>query len=754
MHQKYQKAECFLPWHLQKTVFNSTIFPYWSDDALYYFQQSSVDAALIRIDYKSGKKEKVIDFQKIVTTLSNQLKQDIHSEDLPLDIFYIQENPKRLCFSYQNKKWSYDFEKNICLKEDDLTSGHLFSPDKNWAVFLRDHNLVLNDIKNQLHHTVTKDGEHYHDYASSPETNTRTVTNRLKGSIQLPVAMWSPDSKKVITHKLDQKKVKSLYLLQNAPPGSQRPTEHIYRMSFSGDENLPLAKLVILDVATKEMTWVKTNEFLSPYLTPIEFKWVWWSNDSKKVYFLQETRSSKELQLCVVDSATGISETLISENSNTYVEPSQLFLWPRQIIILEDKREIIWLSERSGYAHLYLYAIGSNIPKHPITQGEWCVRDVHFYDEDNNWLYFTACGYDKSIDPYYKQLFRCRIDGCQLECLTEENANHSINISPTKKFFLDTYSTINTAPISLLRSIDGKISYPAEIADLSGLDQLNWIPPQRVALKARDGVTTIYGNLYFPSHFDSNKKYPLIDHIYPGPQVYRTSPHFSLYGLIFRSTWIAQSLAELGFIVLHIDGFGTPGRSKAFHDATYKNMSDCGIPDHVVAIQQLAEKYNFIDIDKIGITGYSGGGYAAVRAMLMYPDFYKVAVAAGGNHDLRCYPASYGEKYNSLDTSTYESQSNAAYAEKLQGKLFLIHGEMDDNVHPCATLQLVDALIKHDKDFDMLIMPNQNHRSTFDHPYYTRKLWNYFVENLLGEKPPKNRLIKSIPQKFPQIIDW
>jgi dipeptidyl aminopeptidase/acylaminoacyl peptidase len=260
--------------------------------------------------------------------------------------------------------------------------------------------------------------------------------------------------------------------------------------------------------------------------------------------------------------------------------------------------------------------------------------------------------------------------------------------------------------------------------------------------------------MYFPSHFDSSKRYPIIDHIYPGPQVYRTSTHFNLYGSIFRSAWMAQALAELGFIVIHVDGFGTPGRSKAFHDATYKNMSDCGIPDHVTAIKQLAEKNNFIDIEKVGITGYSGGGYAAARAMLTYPDFYKVGVSAAGNHDIRCYPANYGEKYNSLDTSTYSHQSNATLAEKLEGKLLLVHGEMDDNVHPCATLQLVDALISNNKDFDMIIMPNQNHSSTFDHPYYIRRNWDYFVQYLLGETPPKNYLISPMPLDFPQIIDW
>ncbi len=751
----YQRAECFLPWNLQYSIYNSTIFPYWSSKSLYYFEQSDTEKFLIRIDAQTGKKEKVLDFQELVSALSSQLEQGINAEKLSLDKFSISENPLQLCFSYENNNWCYNFENKICIKEAEIKLEYLKSPDENFALCVNQHNLFLTDIKRHKDFQITTDGEHYYDYASSPETNTRTVTNRLEGTVIPPVALWSQDSRKIVTHKLDQRKVEELFLVQNSPEESKRPKLHRYRMSFSGDENLPLAELIIIDVKSKIVIPLKTEQFLSPYLTPIEFKWVWWSEDSQKIYFLRETRGSKELMLCVADANTGETKILITESNETYVEPSQHFLWPPQVIILENTQEIIWLSERSGYSQLYLYDRGNNVPKLAITQGEWCVREVHFYDTEKNWLYFTACGYNRDVDPYYKQLFRCRLNGEELECLTKENAHHSIYISPNKNCFLDTYSTINTAPISLLKAMNGELICDIETADIRGLLQLNWIPPERVCLKGRDGVTNIYGNLYFPSNFDPDKKYPIIDHIYPGPQVYRTSPHFSLYGVIFRSTWTAQALAELGFIVLHIDGFGTPGRSKAFHDTTYQNMADCGIPDHVVAIKQLADKYKFIDLERVGITGYSGGAYAATRAILMYPDFFKVAVAAAGNHDLRCYPASYGEKYNSLDTTTYADQSNAAHAEKLQGKLLLIHGEMDDNVHPCATMQLIDALIKHNKDFDMLMMPNQNHRSTFDHPYYWRRHWDYFVQHLLGKIPPKNYNIKTpMPPEFPQIVDW
>lgn len=752
MYNLYQHAECFFPWNLQNRVFNSTVFPYWTHDALYYFQELCTGKLLLKVDIQTGKRETVLDYKLLIDALSHQLQKIILS--VPLDQFSMKENPLLLCFSYEKDEWHYNIEKHTLRKHEKIFPAKLKSPDNNWTFWIKDYNIFLTDLKHNQDYQLTTDGKQYYDYATSPETNTHAVTQRLEGTVFPPVAIWSSDSRKIITHKLDQRQVKTLHLLQNAPDNSQRPVLHSYRMSFSGDENLPLAELVIVDVLSKTVIPLKTEPLLSPYLTPIEFKWVWWSNDNQKIYFLRETRGSKELILYVADANTGIIKPLIQETAETYIEPSQHFLWPHQVIVLEDTDEIIWLSECSNYAHLYLYDKESNAPKQAITKGDWCVREAHFYDEKNNWLYFTACGYYKDIDPYYKQLFRCHLDGTGVECLTKENAHHSIYISLNKNRFLDTYSTINTEPVSILKSMDGKTICPLETANINGLTSLNWVRPKRFIVKARDGITPIYGNMYFPSSFDANKKYPIIDHIYPGPQLHRVPLNFTLHGAIFRSGWTAQALAELGFIVVHIDGLGTPGRSKSFHDATYENMSDCSIPDHVVSITQLAEEYNFIDLERVGITGYSGGAFAASRAMLMYPEFFKVGVAAAGNHDLRCYPASYGEKYNGLNTDTYVTQSNAYHAEKLEGKLLLIHGEMDDNVHPCATLQLVDALIKHNKDFDMLIMPNQNHRSTFDHPYYMRRLWDYFVIHLLYEVPPKNYQIKPMPLDFPQLMDW
>lgn len=747
----YQQAESFLPWNLHSRVFNSTITPYWTLEALYYFQDKESGKSLIRVDINTGKKEVVLNYDNLINQLFLQTNAN---PEQPLSAFSIRETPEQgISFKHNNHFWNYYIKSDICEQVSKIISEQLISPNDYWALEIEEHNIILVDLIQKQKFQITDDGEPYYDYATSPETNTHAIKDRIQKIIPKPVALWSPNSKKIITHKLDQRKVKELFLLENAPNDSQRPKLHTYRMSFSGDQNLPLTELIIVDIETKTVIPISTDPILAPYLTTIEFKWVWWDTNSQKAFFINETRGSKELRLFEIDAKTGNTKLLIVEQAQqTYVEPNPHSPWSPQVLLLEDAQQIVWLSERSGYAHLYLFEKENNTPVHAITKGDWCVREVLFYDKKSDLLYFTACGYDKNADPYHNYLYKCRLDGSEIQCLTAKKANHNIYISPQKNCFLESYSTIDSAPVTVLKKMNGDLITQVEVADITVLSKLKWIPPKRFCAKARDGETVIYGNLYFPSYFDSSKKYPVIDHIYPGPQMYRTPSDFNLYLPFSRSAWMAQALAELGFIVIQVDGLGTPGRSKAFHDFTYKNMGDCGIPDHVSAIKQLASKYSFMDIEKVGITGYSGGGYAAMRAMLLYPDFYQVGVSAAGNHDLRCYPASYGEKYNSLDTTTYAEQSNVALAERLQGKVLLIHGEMDDNVHPCATMQLVDALIEHNKDFDLVIMPNQNHGSTSSHPYYIRKNWDFFVQHLLEIKPPKNYRLKKMPLSFTQII--
>ena len=380
--------------------------------------------------------------------------------------------------------------------------------------------------------------------------------------------------------------------------------------------------------------------------------------------------------------------------------------------------------------------------KHQITSGAWVVRDIIRIDDVGRWLYFTGAGREPARDPYYQHLYRIKLDGSLLELLTPENAHHEVSFSPSGNYFIDTYSRVNLPPVSVLRTADGRLVRKLETADISNLLESGWKYPQPFRVKARGDSTDIYGVIYFPSNFDNQKKYPVIESIYPGPQVIRTQKDFSPMGY-----GECQALAELGFIVVTIDGMGTPFRSRAFHDVSYGNLGEAGgLQDHVSGFRQLAVERPYMDLSRVGIYGHSGGGYASTRAILAYSDFYKVAVSSAGNHDQRGYLANWGERYQGLPNgANYEGQDNASLAKNLQGKLLLAFGDMDDNVHPALTIQVIDALIKANKDFDLILLPNANHsfRQPSRSPYFTRRLWDYFVRHLKGVEPPAGFAIQN-----------
>lgn len=541
------------------------------------------------------------------------------------------------------------------------------------------------------------------------------------------------------------------------PPQGFRPLLHSYRYALVGDPNLPLAELMVFDVEKKTRTVLKTDPYLVLFVSPIATKRAWWSEDSRKVYFVEEERAMKAVRLKAADALTGETRSMIEEKGATYIELNLLADSAPNVRILENGAEIIWFSERDGWAHLYLYDGKTGTLKNQITKGPWVVRDILRVDEKNRWVYFTGGGREKGRDPYYQHLYRIKLDGSGLELLTPEDADHSVTdfaetpstfellprLSPSGRYFVDTYSRMDLAPISLLRDADGRLVRELERADIEPLLATGWKWPERIVVKARDGTTDLYGLIYKPSNFDPAKKYPIIDGIYPGPQSIRTPKSFGTDLLSISDFCKDVSLAELGFIVVNIDGLGTPFRSKAFHDFGYGKMEEAGgLEDHIAGLKQLAISRPYMDLSRVGIYGHSGGGFASTHAILAYPDFYKVAVSSSGNHDQRSYLACWGEQYQGLlQGDNYKAQANAGLAANLKGKLLLVHGDMDDNVHPAMTLQVVDALIKANKDFDLLILPNRNHSYGLD-PYFTRRKWDYFVKNLLGAEPPSGYEIK------------
>jgi dipeptidyl aminopeptidase/acylaminoacyl peptidase len=432
--------------------------------------------------------------------------------------------------------------------------------------------------------------------------------------------------------------------------------------------------------------------------------------------------------ISAVEPKGGQPRTITRDSFPTWVEA-------RDFRVVNGGEDILWVSERDGWAHIYRFGSDGRL-KNQVESGPYAVESIAMVDSVAKTIYFTAKGKESGI-PYYACLYRINFDGSGLTLLTPEHGNHQVTVVPKANYFVDTYGPANGPPVTVLRSgVTGKVLMELARGDTKLLESVGWTQAEVFHVKARDGVTDLWGLMYKPSLFDSTKVYPIIDHIYPGPQTGSVRRGWS-----FSAPDEPRALAELGFIVIQVDHFGTPGRSKAFHDFYFGNMGDNGIPDHIVAIRQLAARHRWIDINRVGIYGHSGGGFASTDAILRHPDFYKVAVSSAGNHDQRTYGTFWGEKYQGLLTKdpqtgkdNYEASANYTLAGNLKGKLLLMHGDMDNNVHPANTLRVVDALIKANKDFDMIIFPDAGHGLP---SYAIRKRWDYFVEHLLGVKPPQ-----------------
>ena len=411
-------------------------------------------------------------------------------------------------------------------------------------------------------------------------------------------------------------------------------------------------------------------------------------------------------------------------------------------MVIPASNQVIWYSQRDDWGHLYLYDLKTGNLKRHLTEGNWNVLQVLRLDEEGRSIVFTGAGREEG-DPYFQYLYSIDMDGSgDVKLLTPENSNHSVTLSPSGQYFIDSYSTPVVPPVIKLRDREGRELLMLEKADISLLIEAGWQPPVPFSVKARDGVTDIYGLLFKPTDFDPAQKYPIINSIYPGPQTGSVgSRSFS------ASRGDRQALAELGFIVVSIDAMGTPMRSKSFHAAYYGNMGDNGLPDQITGMKQLAERYPWIDIDRVGIYGHSGGGFASTDAILRYPDFFKVAVSGAGNHDNRNYEDDWGEKWQGLlvtnpDGSTsYDNQANQLLAKNLKGKLLLAHGTMDSNVPMYNTLLVVNELIAANKDFDLILFPNRSHGFSGE-GYMTRRRWDYFVRHLMGAEPPKEFTFK------------
>jgi dipeptidyl-peptidase 4 len=613
------------------------------------------------------------------------------------------------------------------------------SPDGKREAYIKDFNLWVKDLASGKETQLTTDGVKNYGYA--------TDNAGWKHSPRA-ILSWSPDSKKIATFQQDERNVSDAYLV---PVTVGAPKLQQWKSALPGDANIAMIERVIIDVDAAKVTRLQmpADPHRSSLCDDIScdggFDDVYWADDSKTLAFVSNSRDHKKANLRVADAATGAVRNVFEETSPTQYESSPMGGGGANWRYLPETNEFIWFSERSGWAHLYLYDLATGKVKNQITTGEFPVWHIESVDEKNRTIYFTGGPMDKMRDPYFTHFYRVNFDGTGLALLTPENGNHDISLSDDGKYFVDNYSTPDTPAVSVLRDMTGKVVVPLEKTDITRLAATGWKPPVRFTVKARDGVTDLYGLMFKPTKIVPGKKYPVIDYIYPGPQGGSIGSRS-----FFSSRGDGQALAELGFVVMQIDGTCNPLRSKAFHDSCYGNMGDNTLEDQVSGIKQLAAKNPFMDLNRVGIWGHSGGGFATGAAMFRYPDFFKVGISESGNHDNRNYEDDWGERYIGLvNGDNYEKQANQMYAKDFKGKLLLAHGTMDDNVPPSNTLLVVDALIKANKDFDLLLIPNAHHGYGQASYYMMRRRWDYFVKNLLGATPPKEYVIT--PKQDPRL---
>jgi dipeptidyl-peptidase-4 len=601
------------------------------------------------------------------------------------------------------------------------------SPDGKRTAFVRDWNLWVRETATGRETQLTKDGVKDFGYATDNAGWTRS---------DRPILLWSPDSKKIATFQQDQRGTGEMYLVDTRVG---HPNLQAWKYPLPGDPVVTMIQRVVIDVAAGKIVraQMEPDQHRSTICDDVSCRGDWsdvqWGDDGASVAFVSTSRDHRHEELRLANASTGAVRQVLEEKAETFFESGNGRVNWRY---LPGSNEVIWFSERDNWGHLYLYDLKTGREKHPITSGEGNVTQLLKVDEKTRQLYFVAVGKEQGRDPYFRHFYRTDFDGKQLQLLTPADADHDITLSPSGRFFVDVYSTPDTPPVAELRDIDGKLILTLETADISRLMATGWKPPTPITVKARDGVTDLYGLMYKPTALDPSAKYPIVNHIYPGPQT------GSVGGRAFSAArGDAQALAELGFVVVEIDGMGTPWRSKTFHEAYYGNMGDNTLADQVAGMKQLAERFPWIDIERAGIYGHSGGGYATADAMFRYPDFFKVGISEAGNHDNRVYEDDWAEKWQGLlqsrpdGTTNYDNQANELVAKNLKGKLLLAHGTMDTNVPPYNTLLVVNELIKANKDFDLLMLPNRGH-GFGNEPYMVRRRWDYFVQYLLGAEPP------------------
>lgn len=730
--EDYARAEKFLAANTSSLVTHTISGTQWVDEHRMMYQRTTENGREFMLaDVQAGTKTPAFDHERLAKTLGETFGSEISPYNLPFRTFEYSSGDENIRFVIGSKEYTCGLEDYSCsAKEAPSQAGwnEAVSPDGKKSVYIKDYNLWMKNLETGENTQLTFDGEKDFGYA----TNNAGWTRRDN-----PVLLWSPDSRRIATFQHDGRGTGEMYM---ASTKVGHPELQQWKYPLPGDSLIFRVERVVINLKGKpEVVRLKmepdmqrstiTDHIAGRGGTLLDAQWL---DDGRRLAFVSVTRDHKTATLRIADAETGDVRTVLEESEETFFESGHDVISWR---VLSASNEVLWYSQRSNWAHFYLYDLETGALKHQITEGDWRVLDLVRLDEENRVIYFTASAIEEG-NPYYHYLYRIGMDGQGLKLLTPESAHHSASFSDNGLYFVDTYSTPATPPVSKIRDKDGNEILVLERGDISGLAEIGWQPPVEFSVKARDGETDLWGLMYTPTNLDPSKKYPVLNYIYPGPQ------SGSVGSRAFRASRSdKQSLAELGFIVIEVDAMGTPGRSKSFHEFYYGNMGDNGLPDQITTIKQLAEKHSWIDANRVGIWGHSGGGFASTRAILAYPDFYDVAVSSAGNHDNRNYADAWGEKWQGLlageGTGTnYDNQSNHLLAGNLKGKLLLAHGTLDTNVPHYNTLLVVNALIAANKDFDMILFPNRGH-GFGNERYMMRKRWDYFVKHLKYTEPPR-----------------
>lgn len=693
LQARYEHASEYLPWRVKNHVSGMSVQPHWSADGLsmWYEWATPGGATYYQVALPGGEGKPSVVEKQVLEAKPAEPAEVAHPRDI------------------------------------------VVSRNGRWGIKVIDGNLYRVEMADGKEKQLTFDAVPDYVYGLVPHSDLRSLSKRLAGDPPIAFGVWSPDGNQFLTYRVDERGLYKLPFVVPLVAGAkhQVPYVHFQNTAWPDSPKIQQAELMVFDMRTGQRTNLAIPRPRVAF-EPTPEGGLRWSPDGRKVFAAPESLDYRSITVYEADVATGKARAVASDEAKLPFRPD--VDEAKRFHLVGNGEEIVLYSERSDWGHLYLYDAASGKLKNAITQGDWAIHEVKRVDSQGRWVYFTAGGREPDRDPYYSHLYRARLDGSELTLLTPGNAQHSVQFSPDGRYFIDTFSTVTEPPAHQLRASDGTLVAELGKADISGLQKLGWKPPIRFTTKAADGKTDLYGVLFLPWDLDEKKSYPIIDAQYSGTQVVVAPRAF----LVDR--WNAMALAQVGFAVMHFDGRATPLRRQSMQDIGFGTgvASPVILEDHIAAMKQLAERYKFIDVERAGIYGHSWGGYRAARALLQFPDFFKVGIATAGSHDNYLFVSGHNRWYGRPQEypDSYDHQSNMELAGNLKGKLLLAHGAVDDDVHMALTLQLAEALIQANKDFDLLIMPSLDHKNFWENGYVIRKSWDYFAQHLLHESPP------------------